>query len=59
MGPRRTPENRENAQVIHADILPEFVTGLSVPIARWYIDLSFDQERMPSITGRRKQTVFG
>ncbi len=53
-----TPEKRENAQVIHADRLPAFVTGLSNPLARWYIDLSFDQERMPSITGRAQANGF-
>ena len=38
--------------------LPAFVTGLSKPIARWYIDLSFDQERMPSITGLAQANGF-
>ncbi len=53
-----TPDKRQNAQVINADALPAFVTGLSMPIARWYIDLSFDRERMPSITGRPQANGF-
>ena len=53
-----TPEKRENAQVIRADNLPTFVTGLSKPIARWYMDLSFAHERMPSITGRPQENAF-
>jgi hypothetical protein len=57
-GRARTPEKRGNDQVIQADALPAFVTGLSTPIARWYIDLSFDQERMPSITGLAQANGF-
>ncbi len=52
------PEKRDNAQVIRADNLPAFVTGLSLPVARWYIDLSFERELMPSITGREQANGF-
>ncbi len=53
-----TPDKRENDQVIQADALPAFVTGLSTPLARWYIDLGFDRERMPSIPGRAQANGF-
>jgi hypothetical protein len=45
----RTPEKRGGAQVVNADNLPAFVTGLSRPIVRWHIDFSLFQECMPSI----------
>jgi hypothetical protein len=51
-GRARTPEKHDNAQVIHVDNMPSFISGLIIPIARWYMDLSFAQQRMPSITGR-------
>jgi hypothetical protein len=57
-GRAHTPEKRENAQVIHVDTLPAFITGLSKPIARWYIDFSFAQERMPSIAGLAQANGF-
>ncbi|MGD0518651.1 MAG: hypothetical protein ABSA26_14035 [Thermoguttaceae bacterium] len=57
-GRARKPDIRENAQVIHVDSLPAFVTGLSKPIARWYIDFSFAQERMPSIAGQAQANGF-
>jgi hypothetical protein len=53
-----TPDKRENNSVIQTDALPAFVTGLSTPIVRWHIDLGFDQERMPSITGRAQANGF-
>ena len=51
-------EKREYADIVRADRLPSFLTGLSKPVARWYVGLSFDQERMPSITGLEQANSF-
>ena len=57
-GRARTPEKRENAQVIHVDSMPAFVIGLNKPIAHWQMDLSIAEEHMPSITGRPQANAF-
>lgn len=57
-GRARKLEKRDNAHVIHVDSMPVFVVGLNKLIARWQMDLSIAQERMPSITGRPQANAF-
>ncbi|MBN2476127.1 MAG: hypothetical protein JXB62_16060 [Pirellulales bacterium] len=57
-GCQATPAKQEHRQVIEVDHLPEFLTGLSEPVARWRMDFAFEQRQIPSVFGRPHRNGF-
>lgn len=51
-------ENGIPAQTIQVSSLPTFVTGLSLPVALWRIQLAFNTPNLPSVFGRDQTAQY-
>ncbi len=45
-------------QIVPCGPMPAFITGLSLPVARWRMDFRFDQDQLASIFGRPQSATY-
>jgi hypothetical protein len=57
-GRETLPVATEDGHAIDVGTLPTFITGVNLPMARWQIELAFDNPNLASIFGREQTVMF-